>query len=496
MLDNSVAHLADLVETTGRSTELDEVLGPVLRAVAQRFGLARVTLALVDPTRSEVAIEAGHGLTPAEVRRGRYRLGEAIIGRVAQDGRARAVPSILRDERFVDKTGALAQGIDRAFLCAPITVDGRVVGTLSAYRPAADAKSLQGVMHRLRIVAALLGPAARRAVEAKGPARSAGTPHQFQPSDLIGRSKAMRAVFEFVGQVAPSHTSVLLRGESGTGKELVANAIHRNSPRARGPFIKVNCAALAESVIESELFGHEQGAFTGATQQRTGRFELANGGTIFLDEIGDLSSSTQIKLLRVLQQREFERVGGNRTLHVDVRVIAATSRNLEAMIEAESFRPDLYYRLNVFPIQLPPLRERRADILLLADHFAEVFGRAHGTPIKRISTAAIDMLVAYHWPGNVRELENCIERAVLLARGDVTAGHHLPPTLQVRDPSIPRGGLKLQIETFERELVLDALKANRGNISAAARELGVTERIMGLRVARYDIDARRFRNTT
>ena len=314
-------------------------------------------------------------------------------------------------------------------------------------------------------------------------------------SEMIGAAPAMQTVFRVIGRLSGSQMNVLISGESGTGKELVAEAIHQGSDRRTRPFIAVNCAAIPEGVIESELFGHERGAFTGALAQRKGRFELAHRGTLFLDEVGDLSLANQIKLLRVLQERQFERLGGNNVVKVDVRVIAATSRDLDQMVKSGAFRADLYYRLAVFPIRLPPLRERTGDITLLTNHFVEKFNRAHGRSVQRVSTNAIDMLVSYHWPGNVRELENCIERAVVLSRDDVLQGHHFPPTLQTADATNtrPAGNLKSRLAAFERELILDALKANRGNRAAAARELGLTERIMGLRVQKYGIDARRFR---
>jgi len=306
----------------------------------------------------------------------------------------------------------------------------------------------------------------------------------------------MQEVYQLISQVAASDTTVLLRGESGTGKELVAHAVHYASRRAAKPIIKVNCAALPEGVIESELFGHEKGAFTGAVAARKGRFELAQGGTLFLDEIGDLSPAMQIKLLRVLQEKEFERVGGTSTIKADVRLIAATNRVLEQLIEKEQFRQDLYYRMNVFPVHIPPLRERRTDILLLADYFAERYSRQNHKNVRRISTPAIDMLMAYHWPGNVRELENCIERAVLLSDDDVIHGHHLPPTLQTAEASgtVPRGTLRATLERVERELLVEALKSARGNMAAAANALGITERIMGLRVRKYRVEPRRFRS--
>ncbi|NLF40676.1 sigma 54-interacting transcriptional regulator, partial [bacterium] len=287
----------------------------------------------------------------------------------------------------------------------------------------------------------------------------------------------------------------LVLGESGTGKELVAQAIHYNSLRADKPFVKVNCAALPETILESELFGHEKGAFTGALSARKGRFELAAGGTIFLDEVGDFSPATQIRLLRVIQEREFEHVGGTETIKADVRIIAATNRDLLKLIDEGSFREDLYYRLNVFPIHLPPLRERKTDIPLLADHFVGKYSALNHRDIRRISTPAIDMLMSYHWPGNVRELENCIERAVLVSNDNVIHGHHLPPTLQTAEASGTgaSGSLQDQLDNLERDVITDALKSARGNAAKAAQILGITERIMGLRLKKFSIDYRRFR---
>jgi Nif-specific regulatory protein len=305
----------------------------------------------------------------------------------------------------------------------------------------------------------------------------------------------MRDVYRQIHKVAASDTTVLVRGESGTGKELVAHAIHYSSQRAKGPFIKVSCAALNENLLESELFGHEKGAFTGAIQSRKGRIEAADGGTLFLDEIGDFTAATQVKLLRVLQEHQFERVGSNRTIKTDARIIAATNRDLEKAVEKETFRQDLYYRVNVFPIILPPLRDRKDDILLLADYFVEQYSRKMGKEVRRISTPAINMMVVYHWPGNVRELENCIERAVLLSNDAVIHAHHLPPTLQTSDASdtIGTGSLKERVNIFERDLIVDALKRCNGSIAAAARDLGSTTRVLGYKVKELEIDYRKYR---
>jgi Nif-specific regulatory protein len=258
--------------------------------------------------------------------------------------------------------------------------------------------------------------------------------------------------------------------------------------------VAVNCAALPESLIESELFGYERGAFTGAVSSRKGRFELADGGTLFLDEMGDLPYLMQIKLLRVIQERSFERIGGTSTISVNVRIITATNRNLEALVQEGKFREDLYYRLNIFPVVVPPLRERRSDIMLLADHFVEQYASRHGKTIARISTPAIDMLMSYHWPGNVRELENCIERAVILSTDGVIHSYHLPPSLQAADEAGgERGKLKGMIDGIEKEILVEELKRSKGNMSKAARALGITERIMGLRVEKYGIDLNRMK---
>jgi Nif-specific regulatory protein len=315
-------------------------------------------------------------------------------------------------------------------------------------------------------------------------------------SNLVGTSGPMRQVHEHVAQVARANTTVLLRGESGTGKELLAHAIHYNSTRSKRPFVKVSCAALPHDLIESELFGYEKGAFTGASAAKKGRFDLAHGGTLFLDEIGELPAATQVKLLRVLQEREFERLGGTDTIKTNIRLVAATNKDLEKAIAEGEFRDDLYHRLNVFTIFVPPLRERKSDILLLADHFLEKFSREHSKQVRRISTPAIDMLASYHWPGNVRELANVIERAVVVCDVNVVHAHHLPPTLQTAEASGTSLKLTLRetLEGVERDALQDALKSARGNRAKAARLLGTTERVFNYRVRRYGIDWRRFRS--
>jgi Nif-specific regulatory protein len=486
--------------------DLRDVVGPVLEAMAGYLGLLRGAITLLNRDTGEIFTEAAHGLSAKQRERGRYQLGEGITGKVVQTGKPMVVARVSDEPGFLDRTGSRSdqEKQDISFLCVPIKLGGEVIGAMSADLDLAQPEELDELMRLFTVVAHMLAQAVRlrqQALEEQDRLREENVRLQqelkdkFHPSNIIGKSKAMQEVYDQIAQVSQSGTTVLIRGESGTGKELVANAIHYNSLRSGRPFIKVNCAALPETVIESELFGHEKGAFTGAVSQRKGRFELADGGTIFLDEIGDLSPATQIKLLRVLQEKELERVGGATTVKADVRVIAATNRNLEELIEEGRFRQDLYYRLNVFPIHVPPLRERGTDVLLLANYFADRFSRDNHKEIKRISTPAIDMLMSYHWPGNVRELENCVERAVLLSNDDVIHGHHLPPTLQTAEASgtVHKGTLPDTLDAVERELIVEALKNSRGNKAKAARTLGISERLMGLRVNKHGIDPRRFR---
>ncbi|MDP2792264.1 MAG: sigma-54 dependent transcriptional regulator [Rectinemataceae bacterium] len=312
---------------------------------------------------------------------------------------------------------------------------------------------------------------------------------------IIGNSDGMKEVYTLIGQVACTEATVLITGESGTGKELVARAIHECSSRSKGPFIAINCSALPETIIESELFGHEKGAFTGAIATRQGRFEAARDGTLFLDEIGDLSPTVQVKLLRILQERSFEHVGGNKAIKTNARIITATHRDLKKAVEEGSFREDLYFRLNVFPIHLPPLRERSADILLLADYFAEKFGSSSGKPIKRISSPALDLLMIYHWPGNVRELENCIARAGIVTVDGVIHSYNLPPSLQsaTSTGTEPISTFDGAIARLEKELLVEALKIERGNSASAARRLGITERRFRFALKQYKLDYHSFR---
>lgn len=503
---SELALLFNISQILDRSMDLRDELGPLLKTIAQHTGMLRGTITLFDRESGDIFIEAAHGLSEAQLERGRYKPGEGIVGRVAQTGRPMAVPRVSQEPLFLNRTRSRndLSKEDISYICVPIKMENAVLGTLSADRLFSGDISLDEDVRVLSIIATLIARAVwlrqqsleeRKLLIAENTRLQNELREKFRPANMIGRSNAMQGVFDLIAQVAKSDATVLLRGESGVGKELVSNAIHYNSLRAAKAFIRVNCAALPESVIESELFGHEKGAFTGAIQQRKGRFELANGGTIFLDEIGDLSAQTQVHLLRVLQEREFERVGGAETVKVNVRVIAATNRDLEKLMDQGVFRQDLYYRLNVFPIHIPPLRERRTDILELANFFVEKYSKDNHKFVRRISTPAIDMLMSYHWPGNVRELENVIERAILLTTDDVVHGHHLPPTLQTAEASntIMQGKLEETLLRVEREMLIESLKNSKGNKARAARDLGITERLMGLRVQRHGINPRQYR---
>jgi Nif-specific regulatory protein len=406
---------------------------------------------------------------------------------------------------FLNRAGQrkTADKADLSYLCVPIVVDRRPVGALGVDLAYRKDREYDADLACLRVAAAMIAQTIkadhlvdeeRRRLIDENSHLLEELRERYDFSGLIGTTGVMRSVYEQIAQVAHTTTTVLIRGESGTGKELIAHSIHYNSQRDQKPFIKVSCAALPETLIESELFGYEKGAFTGASARKKGRFELAEGGTLFLDEIGDINPATQVKLLRVLQEREFERLGGTETIRVNVRVVAATNKDLERAISEGTFREDLYYRLNVFAISVPPLRERKADLLLLADHFLQKFSKLHRKGIRRISTTAIDMFTSYHWPGNVRELENVIERAVLVCDGGVIHGHHLPPTLQTAQASgtMPAQSLADAVEAFERDLLVDSLKTTHGNRAKAARLLGTTPRILNYKVRKYQINYRTF----
>jgi Nif-specific regulatory protein len=511
--------LYEISKVLTESLDLKVTSTRVLNLLSQMLGMERGTFLMRTPGKREISIVAAHGMTPEEISRGRYQVGEGIVGRVLASGYPIVIPSIGNEPLFLDRTRARAhlEKSEIAFICVPVKVRSDVVGVLTVDRVFSEAVSFERDVQFLSIVAGSLAQAIRisemvrdaneRILDENATLKEE-LKGRYRFENIIGISDRMQGVFGQVARVSRSSASVMLRGESGTGKELIARAIHYNSPRSSGPFVKLNCAALPETLLESELFGHEKGAFTGAVGEKRGRFEVADGGTLFLDEIGDLPLGFQVKLLRVLQEKQFERIGSTDTLTVDVRLIAATNRNLEEATRQGTFREDLYYRLNVIPIFLPPLRERREDIPHLIEYFLGRFNRENEKSV-RLSEEAFQTLLRYSWPGNIRELEHAVEHAVVMAERTTALPSDLPlsvtsgqgalvgppaPPAEVRPPadgallkaaSEPHGLSPLEMS--ERRMIVDALGKCGGVQSKAAALLGITPRQIGHRMKKYRI---------
>ncbi len=502
---NILSILLEITQAISRTLNLSDSLKATLQILQNSYEITAGFILLLNDDRKTLRIGAAANYKD-EIVNYQYKLGEGLTGQVAESGRPVVIPQVSQEPLFINhfKSWHPEKDGELSYFGIPVLLDYQVLGVLSAftlYNPHCD---FEITLKFLMLVASILVQpirvdqvltVERQKLMDENVILKTKLKEEYSFHNIIGNSHKMRDVYEQVAQVARTETTVLLRGESGTGKELIAEAIHYNSLRSDKPFIRVNCAAIPENLIESEFFGYEKGAFTGAVARKQGRFELADGGTIFLDEVGDLSSMTQVKLLRVLQDQTFERIGGEQTIKVDVRIIAATNANLEDLITQNRFREDLYYRLNVFPIYLPPLRDRKTDILLLADFFMIKYSRQYKKSVRRISTPAIDMLMRYHWPGNVRELENCIERAVVICKDQVIHSYHLPPTLQTAESSntVSQLSLAKAMESYEKELIQDALKHTSGNRAKAARLLETTERIIRYKIANYQIDVSRFK---
>jgi len=427
----------EVSKTLATSLDVAKTFREALNYLLHAFDWRRAFVVLSEPGGQQLRGLCAVGLTREEQQRLKFQAGEGIVGRVYANGIQVIVPDVRTEPLFLNRTGGADQspGIPVAMLVTPIRADRRTVGVLAVdcLNPG-ERRGFADDLQLLKMVATLMGQALllHRSVSAAHDSlqdevrrmdKMLKPSHQID--QVVGISAPMQDVFEQVHRVAPARTTVLLRGESGTGKEVIARAIHNLSPRKREAFVRVNCAALTESLLESELFGHEKGSFTGAQGQRKGRFELSHGGTLFLDEIGDISPSFQAKLLRVLQEREFERVGGTTVVKVDVRLILATNRNLERMVQAGEFRSDLYYRINVVSIQLPPLRDRREDIPAMAQHFLDRFNHENARTT-HFSPGAMRVLASCYWPGNVRELENCVERTATMTHDDVISDLAFP----------------------------------------------------------------------
>ncbi|MDP3296784.1 MAG: nif-specific transcriptional activator NifA [Thermodesulfovibrionia bacterium] len=478
------------------SFDVDKNLSSAMSTLGSLLEMQRGCVFLLDPLSGELRIVAAHGLTKENIEKGKYRIGEGIVGRVLEKKIPMVISNIGKEPLFLNKTGSRPEKDGISFLCVPIEFKNEVLGVLSVDR--IYSKELGGVdddLRVLKIVASLIAQFIKlwgsyEKIEKEKEGLKRELKGKYKIENIIGQSDKMQEVFEAVHRVAPSKTTVLLRGESGTGKELIAKAIHYMSPRNKGPFIKFNCASIPEGLLESELFGHEKGAFTGAISSRKGRFELADGGTIFLDEIGDLPAALQPKILRVLQEKEFERVGSEKTIKVDVRVIAATSRNLEKLVSQDKFREDLYYRLNVIPILLPSLKERGEDIPILIEYFLKKFNKENNRAVV-LDNNALQVLLNYDWPGNVRELENTIERLVVMSRSDKITASDLPISLGIKriKSQVESTSLTSDIEDIEKTNILNALKKTGWVQAKAARILGITPRQIGYKIKKYGINA-------
>ncbi|WP_029894183.1 sigma 54-interacting transcriptional regulator [Desulfohalovibrio reitneri] len=498
--------LRDILAELGPKTPLQPGMKNLLKALAENMGYKRAFLAIFDQESDTLRI--GLTYTQPTSSQADYTPGQGVIGQVFESGSSIVVSRMKDHPEFLNRAfGRSTEELSSlAFISVPVIAvnseSREVLGTLSVDLPTQPREILEANRQFLEVVAGLIANQAallqeemalQRHLMAHGMGLGSEEPYPHMPN-IVATSKTMRMVLQQVSQVGPSRATALIRGESGTGKELLAEAIHAASPRADQPLVKLNCAALPADLIESELFGHEKGAFTGAVSQKKGMFEQADKGTLFLDEIGELSLEAQAKVLRAIQEKEIQRLGSEQTITVDTRLICATHRPLEDLLQEGNFREDLYYRVNVFPVFIPPLRERRDDILPMAEHFLDIFSKEYAKKIKRISTPAIDLLTSYHWPGNVRELRNCMERATLICDEDVIRSYHLPPSLQSAESSATDTDLSFgeAVAKFEQEILVDALKKAKGNMLQAARDLRVSYRIVNYKVKKYRIDPKKY----
>jgi Nif-specific regulatory protein len=467
--DHELSILTEIGQILSSTLDLHQAFESMMQLISDKLHMHRGALVMLDESTGQLRTEAAIGMTPEEIEKGRYALGEGVTGNVVATGRARVIPDLRQEPDFLNRTGRLTAEMAAApisFLCVPIKIEGRTAGALSVDKPFVSDQQLQSDQVFLKIVAACLAQTVQinrmvmrqkdQLLEENAQLR-AQVRDRYRFENIIGDSPAMHDVFAVVGQVANSRATVLLLGETGTGKEMIAKAIHHNSPRRDRPFIRVNCGAMTSTLLESELFGHVKGSFTGAIRDKEGRFEAANGGTIFLDEIGTMDPPLQVKLLRVLQEREFERVGDTQTMKVDVRVIAATNVDLQEEVAKGNFREDLFYRLNVVSIYLPPLRNRREDIPRLIDHFLDKYNAVNDRRLRRISRDMLNVLLRYSWPGNVRELENAIERAVVLSTGEDFNEDLLPLSVRMFAAQRRTNQASESIETLTRRLADQAI---------------------------------------
>jgi len=459
--------LLEVSQALGSPLDIRATIEKVLEILDRGLGMRRGAIALFEAGRKdELSIQFSYGLSEGERRRGRYRPDEGITGRVVSTGKPVIVPRVSQEPLFLNRTRQTLSA-EESFICVPIKDRRKTIGALSIIYPFEADRNFDDSVKVLAIVASMISQSLRlsqmvQREKAQLVDENASLKRELQQKyefrNIVGTGKEIRDVFEQIAQVADSNTTVLIRGESGTGKELVARSIYHHGPRNQKPFLAINCAAIPESLLESELFGHERGAFSGADKRRIGKFEQVHGGTLFLDEIGDMTPATQAKILRVLQDQKFERIGGNETIEVDVRIIAATNRDLEKMTSSGAFREDLYYRLNGFMIRLPPLRERMGDLPLLCQYFAQQFAAKLNKPVPSLAKETLERLEAHHWPGNIRELQAAIRFAIIQSFGPTLLPESLPARFQTtlaRETS----SSEVSLESFFEKRVLALLES-------------------------------------
>lgn len=497
--DRELLVLLEISKILSSSFNLQENLYKSLKVLSEILDMQRATITLYDPETNTLQITVAYGLTPEQMKRGIYKRGEGIVGKVFETGEPIVVPNIGKEPLFLNKTGARLSKDNISFLCVPLKIEGEVLGVLSVDRIFSEEIDFREDIRVLNIVATLFSQYLKlyqlfKKEREEKEILTLELKKKYRFRNIVGFSDKMQQVFKLAKKAAKCKANILIIGESGTGKELLARAIHFESDRASGPFVAINCAAIPETLLEAELFGYKKGAFTGALVSKPGKFEVANGGTIFLDEIGDLPLTLQAKLLRVIQEKTFERIGDTKPIKVDIRIIAATNKKLEDMVRNGTFRDDLYFRINVIPIYIPPLRERREDIPFLVHHFLEKFNREYGKNVK-ISSEVLEKFMEYNWPGNVRELENTIERLVVLAESSLITLRDLPHYISQSYLEIPQcertpllseeKPLINKIEMLEKKAIEDALKICNYNQTKAAKLLGLTKRQLNYRVKKY-----------
>lgn len=522
---NEISILYDMAVMLASSTNIKDCIERGMRTLKRNDYLERCTLFMLSDDATHLELHSSIDLTVQQQKMATYKLGEGATGLAAQSAEPVVIENIHQNINYLNKIGT-ANTKSISYVAVPIIQNGGVIGVISANIAESSVMDFDDIVHMLTIVGSLFcGTLARQRefVKEKETLSELKTYYKDQAlseykfENIIGKSSKMQHIFNMLETVSPSDATILVRGETGTGKELIATAVHNLSKRSNGPFIKLNCAAISETLLESELFGHEKGAFTDAKEARKGRFELADGGTLFLDEIGDITPALQVKLLRILQEQEFERVGGNKTIKTNVRLVAATNRNLEEMVKKGEFREDLYYRLNVIPVNLPPLRERYEDVKLLVEYYLQKFMKEHRKQMT-FSKPALEVLLDYPWPGNIRELQNTMERIVLICPDGVVVPEMLnhvlpfnyqkmhmpveekPATIMMSSPQIheqasshesnqaPQRLTKTSLQEMEKESILQALIDNRGIQTKAAAQLGMTARQIGYKIKQYKID--------